>query len=97
LRLDQQRIEPLEDLGAQPGQRLVRLHHVEIDIDADVENAERLANHLAVLAGGDHDGVAQGWALSARMTGAILMPSGRVPTRQMIFEEGSGHAHPVKP
>jgi hypothetical protein len=57
-KIRQHRVEAVQDAPGQRGERLPRLHQVEIDVRRDAEDAKRLGYQLAVLASRDDDGVA---------------------------------------
>ena len=46
-------VGPLDQPGGEPGERLVRLHRLQVGVDGDAEQVDHLLDHLAVLAGVD--------------------------------------------
>jgi hypothetical protein len=79
-RLAQYPVQPLQRAQRNLGQRLARGHNIEVYIGRQVEQAQHLVEHLAVLSCRDEaHGAGRGFSRSARTTGAILMASGRVP------------------
>ena len=50
LKFGERRVDPLQQPGHQRRERLVRLHHGQVAIDADAEQRDHLLDQLAVLA-----------------------------------------------